>query len=95
MVKASMKPCNAHFYRYVICVGMVFNLRCRLIQVIYNSAQYKSCCTESVTPARRILAMGIHENAEHIIGCQPVLGSKLQVLNIGIRQSWEESKGTK
>ena len=88
-----MKPCNAHFYRYVISVGMVSNLHCRLIRVIYT--QHKSCCTESVTPVRRIPPMGIHENVEHIIGYQPVFGSRWQELNTGIGQSWEFSKGTK
>ena len=60
-----MKPCNAHFYRYVICVGKMSNLHYRLIQVIYT--QYKSCCTESVTPVRRILGVVIHENVERIV----------------------------
>ena len=59
-----MKPCNAPFYRYVISVGIVSNLHCRLIQVIYTT--YKSCCTECVTPFRQILAVVIHENVERI-----------------------------
>ena len=60
-----MKPCNAYFYRYVICVGKVSNLHCPLILVIYT--QHKSCCTVSVTPVRQILAVVINDrNVERI-----------------------------